>query len=378
MEKVIRYLFSAIFAIFGGLIGYSFSDYIEIKQMLENLPSGVHQATTVATIVVGVLVGIALAPLVAWIVMKGIDLLARALQKFPVQEVLMGAIGLLFGLIVAFFVNLAIQTVSFASIPVIGVYTGPFIIVTSTVFLACLGAYCGSRVVFIHNLKDLLLTGGTSRRGQRIVILDSSVLIDGRIVALRDTGFLDGILIVPRFILHELQTLADSEDGLKRNRGRRGLDLLNELKKKQDLEVSDKNYEELGADAKLVRMGIEMKAWICTTDFNLAKVAAVQGVKVLNVNQLTSALKPVVMAGERIAIKIFKEGKESGQGVGYLDDGTMVVVEDGRRYIGETAEVEITSSMQTSAGKMFFSRFRNLVSQPAAAQAASQATPAEG
>lgn len=357
MAKFIRGLFYIVFSVFGGLTGYSCSQYTE-RFFAEGLNSQMMVANSVAMVLLGIFVGIAITPLVSVGMITIIDTLAGTLQKLPVQEVLMGAIGLLFGLIIAFFVDIALQAISFTAIPVIGVYLGPLVIVVSTIFLGTLGAYFGSRVVFIHSLKQLLVTGGRGTASSRVILLDTSVIIDGRIVLLRESGFLEGIIMVPRFVLQELQTLADSEDALKRNRGRRGLDLLNDLRQTHDIEVTDKNYDERGVDAKLIRLAIDMPASICTTDFNLAKVAAVQNVKVLNVNALTSALKPVVIAGEILTIKVFKEGKESGQGVGYLDDGTMVVIEEGRKFIGETVDVEVTSVVQTAAGRMFFSRCR--------------------
>lgn len=361
MTKFVRGLFYVIFATFGGLSGYSATQYSERFFADGALPADMMVANMVAMILLGIFVGVTVAPGVSWLVIKLIDTLASTLQSLPVQEVLLGAIGLLFGLIVAFFVNLALQTISFAVIPVIGVYLGPLTVVISTVFLGTLGAYCGSRVVFIHSVKQMLMTGGLSGGNKRIILLDTSVAIDGRITEIRECGFLDGILVVPRFVLDELQTLADSDDAIKRNRGRRGLDLLSAMRKSHDIEVSDKSYEERGVDAKLVRMAIDMHGDICTTDFNLTKVAAVQGVTVLNINQLSNALKPVVIAGESLRLKVIKDGKESGQGVGYLDDGTMVVIEDGRHHVGKTVEVEITSVVQTAAGRMFFSRFRKAV-----------------
>lgn len=359
MAKFVRGLFYAIFAVFGGLSGYSFSQYTE-RFFAVGLPESALVANTIATILLGILLGVTVAPFASYVLIRIIDSLASTLQSIPVQEVLMGSVGLLFGLIIAFFVNLALQTVSFGAIPIIGVYLGPLTIITSTVFLGTLGAYFGSRVVFIHSVKHLLTTGMSSRIGQRLVLLDTSVIIDGRIVLLRESGFLDGVLMVPRFVLAELQLLADSEDVLKRNRGRRGLDLLNELRKSHDIEITDKNYKESGVDGKLIRMALDMRAYLCTTDYNLAKVAAVQGVEVLNVNQLTSALKPVMIAGEVLQMKVIREGKESGQGIGYLDDGTMVVIEDGRKYVGETVDVEVTSLVQTNAGRMYFSRCKGL------------------
>lgn len=355
--KAMRGMFYVIFAIFGGLSGYSLARHT-LPVFAETLPPGMLWANFGAMILFGILVGVTVAPLLANMMVSLVDRIAVSLQSLPIQEVLMGSIGLLFGLIIAFFVNLALQQIAFDEIPIIGIYLGPLVITISTLFLGTLGAYFGSRVVFIHSLKQLLETGASGRGGKRLVVLDTSVIVDGRVVDIRDTGFLDGILVVPRFVLDELQTLADSEDALKRNRGRRGLDILNELRKAHGIQINDKNYEERGVDAKLIRLCQDLRAYMCTTDYNLAKVAAVQGLSVLNINELTNALKPVVLPGERLIVKVLREGKESGQGVGYLDDGTMVVIEDGRRHIGEHADVEVTSVVQTAAGRMFFARYK--------------------
>ncbi|MBQ7567769.1 TRAM domain-containing protein [bacterium] len=359
MQNIVKWLLYIIFMIFGGLLGYSFSEHTR-SFFSVGLTSGGLIANTLAMIMLGIFVGYIMAPACTWLMVKAIDSLAKTLQSIPVQEVLMGAIGLLFGLILAFFINLALQTVSFSAIPVVGVYLGPLCVVMITLFLGTMGAYVGSRVVFIHNFKKVLSAGVQGQYlSQRVILLDTSVVIDGRISAVRESGFLEGILLVPRFVLHELQTLADSENNLKRNRGRRGLDLLSNMRKNHEIEVTDREYNEHGVDGKLIRMALDMHACLCTTDYNLAKVAAVQGVTVLNINQLTNALKPVVIAGEILTITIIKEGKESGQGVGYLDDGTMVVVEEGRRYVGETVKAEVNSVVQTAAGRMFFARYRS-------------------
>ncbi len=363
MAKFVSWLFYIIFMVFGGLLGYSFSEYTQNFFSLSLTSSGMI-ANSLAMILLGIFLGYIIAPLATWVMVKLIDSLARTLQAIPVQEVLMGSIGLLFGLILAFFVNLALQSVSFAAIPVVGAYVGPLFVLIITIFLGTLGAYFGSRVVFIHNFKRVMSAGAQGQYlSKRVILLDTSAIIDGRIASVRECGFLEGVLMVPRFVLHELQTLADSENALKRNRGRRGLDLLSTMRNNHDIEVNDRDYDEQGVDGKLIRMALDMQASLCTTDYNLAKVAAVQGVVVLNINQLTNALKPVVIAGELLTLTIIKEGKESGQGVGYLDDGTMVVVEDGRRYVGEVVKAEVNSVVQTAAGHMFFARFRSLANK---------------
>ena len=190
-------------------------------------------------------------------------------------------------------------------------------------------------------------------------ILDTSVIIDGRIADICKTGFIEGTLVIPEFVLEELQHIADSSDLLKRNRGRRGLDILNKIQKELDVRVliyEDANDEPGEVDSKLVKLAKAMRGKVVTNDFNLNKVCELQGVSVLNINDLANAVKPVVLPGEEIVVQVIKDGKEHGQGVAYLDDGTMIVVEGGRDFIGTTMEVLVTSVLQTSAGRMIFAK----------------------
>jgi uncharacterized protein YacL len=193
-------------------------------------------------------------------------------------------------------------------------------------------------------------------------ILDTSVIIDGRIADLCETGFLEGTFIIPHFILNELQHIADSSDSMKRARGRRGLDVLNRIQKMSDLDiriVEDDFPAIKEVDDKIVALAKQMNYKVITNDLNLNKVAEFQGVKVLNINELSNALKPVVLPGETMKVFILKEGKESGQGIAYLDDGTMIVVDDARRWIGKNVEVIVTSVLQTTAGRMIFTRLKD-------------------
>ncbi|MBI4831931.1 MAG: TRAM domain-containing protein [Candidatus Lindowbacteria bacterium] len=192
-------------------------------------------------------------------------------------------------------------------------------------------------------------------------VLDTSVIIDGRIADICKLGFVEGSLVIPRFVLNELQNIADSPDPLRRTRGRRGLDILTEIQKQVsvDVRISEVDYPDVReVDSKLVRLAKQLRAKIITNDFNLNKVAQFQGIDVLNINDLANSLKPIVLPDEDFIIKIIKEGKEPGQGVGYLDDGTMVVVENGARMIGKEVKVTVTSVLQTSAGQMIFTRIK--------------------
>ena len=192
-------------------------------------------------------------------------------------------------------------------------------------------------------------------------VLDTSVIIDGRVADLCETRFLEGTFLVPHFILDELQHIADSSDSLKRARGRRGLDILNKIQKMGDVDVRiiDEDFPQVKeVDAKLVVLAKKMNAKIVTNDLNLNKVAELQGIRVLNINELCNALRPVVLPGEAIRVFVLKEGKEAGQGVAYLDDGTMIVVDNARRYIGKNIDVVVTSVLQTTAGRMIFTRLK--------------------
>src|SRR3954465_8440304 len=219
------------------------------------------------------------------------------------------------------------------------------------------------------NLVGLFRATGPRKRYR---ILDTSVIIDGRVADICETGFMDGTLVIPQFVLKELQLVADSSDSMKRNRGRRGLDILQKIQKMSgvDVTISDMDFPDVReVDLKLIELARTLQGKIVTNDFNLNKVAQLRGVEVLNINELANSLKPVVLPGEIMKVFILKEGKEYNQGVAYLDDGTMVVVDNARKMIGKTIDVVVTSVLQTTAGKMIFGRFID------AAVAAAQSVP---
>ena len=206
-------------------------------------------------------------------------------------------------------------------------------------------------------LRDRLTARSKSTRQNDRILVDTSAIIDGRIADISETGFVNGTLVTPRFVLEELQHIADSADSMRRNRGRRGLDILHRLQKNPavTVEISDADAENIAeVDAKLVKLARQWHCPIITNDFNLNRVAELQGVKVLNINELAHAVKPILLPGEEMSIKIMQDGKELGQGVGYLDDGTMIVVEGGKSYIGNTVDVTVTRVLQTVAGRMIF------------------------
>ncbi len=238
--------------------------------------------------------------------------------------------------------------------------TGTFAQVMVLIMMAYVGLVSGANK---GEYLDLSVLGGIfSDRGSKksYKVLDTSVIIDGRVADICKTGFLEGTLVVPHFVLRELQQIADSADSIKRNRGRRGLDILEKVKGAPGVTVQivEKDYPDVKeVDLKLIELAKELRAKIVTNDFNLNKVSQLRGVEVLNINELANALKPVVLPGETMKVFILKEGKEYNQGVAYLDDGTMVVVDNARRMIGKTIATQVTSVLQTTAGKMIFGRF---------------------
>jgi uncharacterized protein YacL len=236
-----------------------------------------------------------------------------------------------------------------------------FVTLALTLFMAYVGLIVGAAkgdYLDLGALGGLFSERGTPRTPP--LILDTSVVIDGRVADICETGFMGGPILIPQFVLHELQQIADSPDSIKRNRGRRGLDILQRIQKKATVEVqiSAMDFPEIReVDHKLIEMARRLEGKIVTNDFNLNKVAQLRGVTVLNINELANALKPVVLPGEIMRVYILKEGKEYNQGVAYLDDGTMVVVDNARRLIGKNIDISVTSVLQTTAGKMIFGRF---------------------
>jgi uncharacterized protein YacL len=235
-----------------------------------------------------------------------------------------------------------------------------FVHVLLVVFLGYMGIVIGAAKGEWFEPARIIAAFKDSSRLNQYKILDTSVIIDGRIADICETGFLEGVLVTPQFVLRELQQVADSSDSLKRNRGRRGLDILQKIQKMSDVHVQivETDFPEIReVDLKLIELARRMDGKIVTNDFNLNKVAQLRGVRVLNINELANSLKPVVLPGEVMKVFVLKEGKEAGQGVGYLDDGTMVVVDQGKRALGRTIEVSVTSVLQTTAGKMIFCRW---------------------
>ena len=303
---------------------------------------------------VGAVVGYILSHFILRLIWAAIHRIEFSLGSLSGQDLLAGTVGLLIGLIIANLIGFA-----FARLPIIGAY-GP--IVFNLVF-----GYAGMSIA-VHKKAEVSGLLANFRLGRQAKersvkktestkLLDTSSIIDGRIAELCATGFLEGPLLVPVFVLEELQLIADSADLLKRTKGRRGLDILKQMQEDGhvDVRIINDDFDDIqGVDSKLVRLGRELKAKVITNDYNLNKVAELQGVVVLNINDLANAMKPARVPGEEMTVLIVKAGKEENQGIAYLEDGTMIVVENGQKYIGMSVPVTVTSVLQTSAGRMIF------------------------
>jgi uncharacterized protein YacL len=284
-------------------------------------------------------------------------LIENAIRRVPSGVVLGAAAGLLSGILAA---GIIAFTAGFLlpNFPTVRIPMQTFLLL----ILGYLGITIGMKMGREFQTRGMTGLARTAPGVLSNKILDTSVIIEGRIADLCETGFLEGTFVIPQFILHELQHIADSSDSLKRARGRRGLDVLHRIQKMVDIDVRivENDFPQIrNVDAKLVALGKEMDGKIITNDLNLNKVAELQGVRVLNINDLCNALKPVVLPGEVLRVFILKEGKESGQGVAYLDDGTMIVVDNAKRLIGKNVDVVVTSVLQTTAGRMIFTRLRD-------------------
>lgn len=280
----------------------------------------------------------------------------RRIRRASLKTLIGAAVGSIMGIVGAFLIG---SLISRQESPTVPAEVKTFVTLALTFFMAYVGLMVGAAKGDYLELSALggILTDKASRRDLKI--LDTSVIIDGRIADVAETGFLTGTLIIPQFILRELQQVADSPDSSKRQRGRRGLDMLHRLQNNSslDIQIVETDFPAVReVDLKLIELGKQLDAVIVTNDFNLNKVSQVRGVSVLNINELANALKPVVLPGEAMRVFILKEGKEYNQGVAYLDDGTMVVVDNARRLIGKNADIAVTSVLQTTAGKMIFGR----------------------
>lgn len=356
---MLKRIIQACFLIIGGTIGA-----ITLPRLLTLIGAG-DMALINNPIITAVLGALIFYLFTFWsvdYVVNFIKWLEESIVKIPIMDIIFGSVGLMVGLIVAFLISYALSSIS---VPIVDTVLP----ILFTVLFGYLGFQVGLKKR--HELLTLMRSGKKKQADAEAEkekeeteqspykILDTSVIIDGRIADICQTGFVEGTLVIPQFVLEELQHIADSSDALKRNRGRRGLDILNRIQKELAVKVEfyEGDFEDIQeVDSKLIKLAKVMQGVLVTNDFNLNKVCEFQNVPVLNINDLANAIKPVVIPGEEMHVLVIKDGKEQNQGVAYLDDGTMIVVEEGRNYIGKQIDVIVTSVLQTSAGRMIFAK----------------------
>lgn len=386
LDRVLRFVITILMAIVGLMLMRMASPLVTLLIGAEFSQMGIFgmTLTNILSVLFGAILGGALGFYSSpWMIQKLISFsvwVEAQLNKMPIHDVITGAIGLAIGLIIANLLGAA-----FSSLPIVGNYV-------PVIFSIVLG-YLGMHITLQKRDEIASMMAGLVALFTRLVreiprerdkekdkdkqrksdktkykLLDTSVIIDGRIADICKSGFIEGTLLIPVFVLEELQHIADSADLLKRNRGRRGLDVLNRIQKEFEMfvEIDERDFEDVSeVDSKLIKLAQVVQGKIITNDYNLNKVAELQGVPVLNINELSNAVKPVVIPGEDMIVCVVKDGKEFGQGVAYLDDGTMIVVEGGKKFMGETIEVVVTSVLQTAAGRMIFAKPKTAVEKGA-------------
>jgi len=354
IELIIRIIGLVIFGVIGVFLGESLGILIQEIWIDNSIPIIVYQI--VSTLLVGFL-GFLVAP---WISIKPINAIRKRLSSVSAQTLVYGLIGLICGLIAA---ALLAYPISLLPAPLGSIL--PFIAVLLFGYLGIV--LFVARQKDLHNIFRSLSKNAASEAKSESgglhdtnrILVDTSAIIDGRISDIARTGFIPGRLLIPRFVLNELQYVSDSADNLRRQRGRRGMDVLADLQKDPSIPVTITDIDVEGVrevDDRLVVLARQLNCPILTNDYNLNRVAELQGVSVLNINELANAVKAILLPGETLEMKIIQEGKEHGQGVGYMEDGTMVVVENGQKYIGKTIKISVTKVLQTAAGRMIFAK----------------------
>lgn len=369
LDRVLRFVITVLAAVVGLVLMRFANPLLAFFVSAEVLKMSFFEMTiaNLLSILLGGIVGGGLgffiSPYLVKKLLKFSEWVESQLNKMPIHDVIAGACGLTIGLIIANLLGSA-----FSSVPIVGNY----IPIVLHIVLGYLGIHItiqkrdeiAGLFEFIPRLlrdraKDKEKDKEDLPEHRQYKLLDTSVIIDGRIADICQSGFIEGTILIPVFVLEELQHIADSSDLLKRNRGRRGLDVLNRIQKEFGMyvQIDNRDFDEISeVDSKLVKLGQLVKGKIITNDYNLNKVSELQGVPVLNINELSNAVKPVVIPGEDMVVNVVKDGKEFGQGVAYLDDGTMIVVEGGKKFMGQTIEVIVTSVLQTAAGRMIFAK----------------------
>ncbi len=364
---MIKKLLMMVFTLFGAAVGYGFfqlviwgyEESVGMPPAFTDSPT-LQIAAAVGSSLVFAIIFFRIAPLLGRQSRKVADNIETDLQSVPADQILSGTFGLIVGLVIAYLSSRLFDGFGIA---------GSLLSFVTYVVMAYISVVVATKkgrevIPFLLATKKAAVSNvrGKSKNADATPkILDTSVIIDGRIADIMKTGFIEGPVVIPEFVLVELRHIADSSDSLKRNRGRRGLDILNKIQTEYGIEIyntnAEKSLDEIPeVDIKLLKLAQSMNGKVVTNDFNLNKVALIKGVEVLNINELANTLKPVVLPSEDMSVFLVKEGKESSQAVAYLDDGTMIVVEEGRKHIGQTVTVTVTSVLQTSAGRMIFAK----------------------
>lgn len=361
---LIRNIVRGIVTLVGAIIGYFSAQsilnisYLEDWSFTKGLPFTV--GIMAVTTIIFALIFFLLSSKIYKLLIATNKIIEKNLSGMSVTEILFGAVGAILFLVITFFLTMPLADVWPG--------VGGLVTVLLNILAAMLGANIANKkkdeiLAFFQGLRSR--THPVKEKAEKVSykgtpkVLDTSVIIDGRIYDICKTGFVEGKLVIPSFVLEELRHIADSSDSLKRNRGRRGLDILNKIQNELDIEVEiwEKDFPEIAeVDSKLLKLATLLNGMVVTNDYNLNKVAEFQRVPVLNINEMANAVKPMLLPGEELNLLISKIGKEQNQGIGYLDDGTMIVVEDGKRYVGQTLFVVVTSVLQTAAGRMIFAK----------------------
>lgn len=362
VERIIR----GVLTVLGGVIGVGIFSFVEFLFPKYFINSNVAIGFQIASVLLFAIILFVFSKKL----IKEFNKIEENIQKIPFSDVILGSVGLVIGLLIAFLLSQLLYQIDIPIIPnilsiilyLIFGYFGAMIPIRRKDDVAGM-SISFKKNVMASNSKEKNILKNIKSKGQP-KILDTSVIIDGRIADICATKFIEGPIVVPEFVLAELQYIADSSDNLKRKRGRRGLDVLNRMQKENFVEVviCEKDFPDVPeVDSKLLKLGQLLNGKVVTNDYNLNKVAEFHGVEVLNINELANAVKPVVLPGEIMYIDIIKEGKEQGQGVAYLDDGTMIVIEGGKKFLDKHAEVEVSSVLQTAAGKMIFAKVNKVI-----------------
>lgn len=356
-----------IFTIVGLIIGYIVANTVMYIDSFKNIeffakPIGAVSFSITIIILFGLILFL-ISPMMYTLLFNLVEYVGKNMQKFTVMEIAYGGVGVILALIVTSLAGMPLNKIEFYGL-------GPILFILINIFAAIIAAdLCIKKKDEISSfLVAIKKPAQKEKKGKgysqpTAKVLDTSVIIDGRIFDLCQTGFIEGPLVIPNFVLDELRHISDSSDSLKRNRGRRGLDVLNKIQKELpiDTQIWEGDFPEVPeVDSKLLKLAQKLNGKVITNDFNLNKVAEFQGVPVLNINELANAIKPVVLPGEEMKVIVVKEGKENTQGIAYLDDGTMIVVEGGDKYMGEELVVIVTSVLQTAAGRMIFAKTKEI------------------